>query len=484
MGKEVIAGGLPCSRDLRSGFCKENGVYYSKHKPRSIPDEPYLDVVSYVLSPKHRAAEIALIDSSTNQQISYKELPGKIRCVAAGLYRMGIRQGDVVCIVSPNSIHFPVIFLGILSIGAVATTTNPLNTAAEIIKQTRDSKAKLAFAVPELVERVKPTGLPLVVITQESYKHAAHHFITYGELLQSDPCMAPTVKIRQEDTAALLYSSGTTGVSKGVIITHRNVISMVTLLLGVIISESNLNAWEMVSLAVLPMFHVYGLTMLVAGMLAVGATCVVMGRFELEEMLRTFEHYKITFVPLVPPIILALTHHSAVVGKYDLTSVRHVGSGAAPLGKQVAQAFANRFPHIQLLQGYGMTETIGATSVTTGEGYKRYGSAGLLIPNIEAKVIDVDKATPLPPNQKGELCLRGPIIMKGYFSNEEATSSTIDKEGWLHTGDLCYFDEDGFLYVVDRLKELIKYNAYQVAPAELEALLLSHPEILDGAVVP
>ncbi|GLJ46666.1 hypothetical protein SUGI_0983590 [Cryptomeria japonica] len=475
-------------RDMRSGFSKKNKIYYSKHKPQSIPDEPYLDLVTYALSPKHPTAEIALIDSSTKEQISFQQLPTKIRRVAVGLHRLGIRQGDVVCIISPNSIHFPVIFLAILSLGAVATTTNPLNTAAEIIKQVKDSKARLAFTISELKEKVKGTGLPMVFIAQtpeEDHIFASEegHTIAFAELIEDHSWELPAVKIRQEDTAALLYSSGTTGVSKGVIITHRNLISMIILLIRFVLAEAGTNGWELVYLAVLPMFHVYGLSVFSSGLIAAGATCVIMSKFGFEEMLKAVERFKITNLPVVPPIILGFTN-SDLVEKYDLSSLKYMSSGAAPLGKEVIQAFATRFPQIELIQGYGMTESTGAAAVTTKESSKKYGSAGLLSPNMEAKVVDVDTAHPLPPNHQGELWLRGPLVMKGYFSNEEATLLTIDKEGWLHTGDLCYFDDDGSLYIVDRLKELIKYNAFQVAPAELEALLLSHPDILDAAVVP
>eukprot|EP01018_Ginkgo_biloba_P034828 Gb_33460 [translate_table: standard] len=479
--------------DVRSGYCKETGVYYSKHDFIEIPTDPWNDAVSFVFSQKekHQGNKVAFVDCSNDRKVTYKELPVMVRSVAAGLDGLGIRQGDVLLIVSGNSIQFPVIFLAALSIGAVVTTMNPLNTSPEIVKQSKDSKAKIAFTVPSLLRKVKATGLPIVLIEDHHRPHGSDDPLpsacvsSYDRLLACNPAKAPTVRINQNDTAALLYSSGTTGVSKGVIITHRNIIAMVLLLVRFVALQYNELevTWEKVYLAIVPMFHVYGLVLFATGLIAMGTTTVIMPKIDLDEMLRAVQRYKVTHLPLVPPIILALSK-SPVVDKYDLSSLRLVSSGAAPLSKEVVQVFVDRFPHIEVIQGYGLTETTGVGAVATGEGTKRYGSVGLIVPNMEAKVIDVDNGNSLPPNQKGELWLRGPVVMRGYFSNEEATSSTIDREGWLHTGDLCYFDQDGFLYIVDRLKELIKYKGFQVAPAELEAVLLSHPDILDAAVVP
>ncbi|KAK9278395.1 hypothetical protein L1049_027960 [Liquidambar formosana] len=231
------------------------------------------------------------------------------------------------------------------------------------------------------------------------------------------------------------------------------------------------------------MFHVFGFFMLVRAV-AVGETLVLMEKFDFEKMLRAVEKYRVTYMPVSPPLVVALAK-SEVAGKYDLSSLEYLGCGGAPLGKEVSERFAARFPNVDIGQGYGLTETGGGAARHIGQDEcKHYGSVGRLAENMEARIVDPVTGEALPPGQKGELWLRGPTVMKGYVGDDEATAATLDSEGWLKTGDLCYFDSDGFLYIVDRLKELIKYKAYQVPPAELEHLLQSHPDIADVAVIP
>ncbi|KAH9307325.1 hypothetical protein KI387_035236, partial [Taxus chinensis] len=476
--------------DPRSGYCNTNATFYSKRKPLNVPQEEYVDLPTFVSRHPH-TGKIALIDSSTGNKITFPQLWHNVKSLAAGLSQSGVKMGDVVLLLSPNSIHFPIICMAIMSIGAVVTTTNPLNTPAEIAKQAADSHAVLAFVTPELANKLAATNLSLVLIPTLATRSLSD--LVAGDtpkspairslldLMAADPAKAPTVKISQDDTATLLYSSGTTGLSKGVISTHRNLISMVCVLL----SRFNLSGTSNNSfLCTVPMFHIYGLAAFACGLLASGSTIVVLSKFELGEMLGAIEKYGVTYLPLVPPILLALTK-TEICRKFDLRSLHTVLCGGAPLSKESTEEFISRFPTIKLMQGYGLTETtaIGA-STDTQEESRHYGTAGMLSPNTDAKIVDPDSGLALPPNHRGELWLRGPTIMKGYFSNPEATSSAMDQSGWLRTGDLCYIDTEGYVFVVDRLKELIKYKGYQVAPAELEALLLSHPEIADVAVIP
>lgn len=284
--------------------------------------------------------------------------------------------------------------------------------------------------------------------------------------------------VRQSDLAAIMYSSGTTGKVKGVMTTHRNLIAMV--------AGYHANRAERESPAVVlytvPYFHIYGF-FYAAKSVALGDAVVVMeGKFEVRKMLRAVEEFKVTMTALVPPIVVAMVKSSH---GYDLSSLECVGSGGSSLRKEGIMSFKAEFPNVMLIQGYGLTESTGAAFRMLGEEEsKHWGSCGRLSEGFEAKIVDPETGHGLPPGKQGELWIRGPSIMKGYIGDEEATSTAIVEGGWLRTGDLCYIDEEGFLYVVDRLKELIKYKAYQVAPAELEQLLQSHPKILDAAVIP
>ncbi|PWA41836.1 AMP-dependent synthetase and ligase family protein [Artemisia annua] len=305
--------------------------------------------------------------------------------------------------------------------------------------------------------------------------------------------------VKQSDTAAILYSSGTTGRIKGVELTHRNFVAITNAgnQSRFVKDENDDDDIHRISLFPLPLFHVFGFFALIRSF-ALGDTLVLMERFDFEHMLKAVERFKVTYMPVSPPLVVAMAK-SEVVMRYDLSSLRLIGCGGAPLGKEVAERFKARFPDVEIVQGYGMTETGGAvTGMKSPDECDRYGSAGRLSCNIEAKIVDPKTGEALSPMQQGELWLRGPMIMKesqitvdtikknltGYVRNKEATVATLDTEGWLKTGDLCYFDSDGFLYIVDRLKELIKYKAYQVPPAELERYLQSIPEVADAAVIP
>ncbi|KAB1217318.1 4-coumarate--CoA ligase-like 9 [Morella rubra] len=365
--------------------------------------------------------------------------------------------------------------------GVTISPANPLGSDLEISHQVRLSDPVIAFATSSTSHKLPP--LPLGTILLDSPEFLS---MIDGNRTDADP--VEPVHVSQSDSAAIMYSSGTTGLVKGVLLTHRNMIALVAGLFGNQVESDRNEAQnkkepQPVSLFTVPLFHVFGFFMLVRAV-AKGETLVLMGRFDFEVMLKAVEKYKVTYMPVSPPLVVALVK-SELVKKYDLSSLLLLACGGAPLGKEVALRFVAKFPNVGIVQGYGLTET-GASGASMAESVEcsRHDSVGRLAVNMEAKIVDPVTGEASPPGQKGELWLRGPTIMKGYIGDDKATVETLDSEGWLKTGDLCYFDSDGFLFVVDRLKELIKYKAYQVAPAELEHLLLSHPEIADAAVIP
>ncbi|CAK8569756.1 unnamed protein product [Lathyrus sativus] len=482
---EVLQGENLNSRiDPRSGFCSSNSIFYSKRKPLSLPPNYSLDATTFISSRAHHG-NIAFIDASTGRHITYQQLWRAVDSVTSSLSTIGIRKGDVILLLSPNSIYFPVVCLSVMSLGAIITTTNPLNTTREIAKQIADSKPVLAFTTPQLVSKITGASPSLPVILMETDSNSSSSTNTLEKMMEKEPELSRvSERVNQDDTATLLYSSGTTGPSKGVVSSHKNLIAMVQIIIDRF-SESKENRGE-TFICTVPMFHIYGLAVFATGLLALGSTIVVLSKFEMHDLLSSIQRFRASFLPLVPPILVAMLNNAdAINSKYDLSSLHTVLSGGAPLSKEVTEGFIEKYPNVKILQGYGLTESSGVGSSTESlEESRRYGTAGLVSSSTEAMIVDTETGKPLPVNRTGELWLRGPTIMKGYFSNEEATSSTINSEGWLRTGDVCYIDTDGFLFVVDRLKELIKYNGYQVPPAELEALLLNHPDILDVAVIP
>ncbi|KAH7862844.1 hypothetical protein Vadar_010188 [Vaccinium darrowii] len=465
-------------------YSPETGIYQSKHPPVDLPKDPFLDVVSHIFSQHHHGVS-ALIDSTSGHTIPYSHLYPLVKTMASSLHQMGISQGDVVLILLPNSVYFPIIVFGVLYLGAIVTTMNPLSTLSEIKKQALDSKAILAFTLPDCLDKIHGLGIPAIGVPETGGSDLKQMgLLDFDQLIGGQsPNSVPNPTIHQEDTAVILYSSGTTGTSKGVVLSHRNLISMIELFVRFEASQYEYSNEENVHLAVMPMFHIYGLSYYVMGLFSLGSAVVVMRKFDANEMVKAIERYKVTHFATVPPLLVALTEKAKSVDGSVWKSLKQVCCGAAPVTRKSIEDFVQTLPHVDFIQGYGMTEStaVGSRGFNT-EKHRKYTSMGLMAPNMEARVVDWVTGSFMPPGRSGELWFRGPAVMKGYLNNEEATAITVDEHGWLRTGDIVYFDEEGYLHILDRLKEIIKYKGFQIAPAELEAVLVTHPDILDAAV--
>jgi len=416
----------------------------------------------------------ALVDAASGRTLGYRQLAAGVERVAAGLAARGFARGDTLALYSPNLPEYALAAYGAMAAGGVVTGANPLLTTEELAGQLADAEARLLVTVPPFLDRAlaaaDKAGVQEVLVFGEAEGAAP-----FRELVAHDHPPA-RVAVDPDDLAALPYSSGTTGLPKGVELTHANLVTNVRQ------SQAALGFREDdVVVAVAPFFHAMGFNIVLPCSLAAGATAVTLPRFDLEGFLQAIQEHRATLTIVVPPVALALAGHP-LVESYDLSSLRLLGVGAAPLGASVEQRCAERLGCVTG-QGLGMTEAAALIAVGPLDAPRR-GSVGRLVPNTEARIVDPESGADLGPGRTGELWVRGPQVMRGYRDRPEATAQTVDADGWLHSGDLCYLDEDGYLYVVDRLKELIKYKGYQVAPAELEHLLLTHPAVADAAVVP
>jgi len=419
----------------------------------------------------------ALIDGPSGRSLTYGQFEESVRRAAASLARKGLRKGDVFGIFSTNCPEYGVAFHAVAMLGGINTTVNPLYTAEEAAFQLNNSGAKFLVTSPQFVEKAREAA-ELSEVKELFVFGETEGATPFDSLLQSDGDVPKVAINPREDLVALPYSSGTTGLPKGVMLTHYNLIANLRQMDGLDYFHHHDTL-----LCVLPLFHIYGLVVILNMGLHEGATIVTMPRFDLEQFLSLIQKYQVTLSHIVPPIVLQLVRNP-IVENYDLSSLKMIFSGAAPLGAELSRECIQRVG-CDIRQGYGMTETSPVThSSPPNPDNMKLGSVGTAAPNTECKLVDFASGEELGPNQEGELWVRGPQVMKGYLNNPEATARTIDTHGWLHTGDIGYADEDGHFFIVDRVKELIKYKGFQVAPAELEAILLSHPAVADAAVIP
>jgi acyl-CoA synthetase (AMP-forming)/AMP-acid ligase II len=449
------------------------------HRSRyAEPVIPALSLPAFVL--EHAGAfgdRPALVDGSTGETVSYRDLPGRVASAATALVSAGVGTGDVVALLASNQPGWAIALYGALTAGARVTPINPAFTVDEIAHHLLRSGASLVVADAGVADKadaaatsagVKLMALPDLVaissLTGDTARpsEAAVHLATARP---SDP----------NQVAVIPFSSGTTGLPKGVMLTHRNLVATLRQHEGIYHVGS-----DDVLLAALPFFHIYGLSIILGYGLRHGATIVTLPRFDPQRWLSLIETQRVTWLHVAPPMILLLTSPEAA--QADLTSLRHVVSGAAPLDSALTARAEARIG-CRIGQGYGMTEASPGVTWTPDDGSVDCppGSVGVLVAGTEARV--VDPATGADTDAAGELWVRGPQVMAGYLDDPSASSATIVDGGWMRTGDIVEVDGVGVIRVVDRLKELIKYKGYQVAPAELEAILLEHPAVADAAVV-
>ncbi|OMP00215.1 AMP-dependent synthetase/ligase [Corchorus olitorius] len=471
------------SVDPKTGFCSKTMTFHSLRPPVPLPSESEsapVSITDFILSclnssPPSSTA-VALIDATTRRRILYPDLISRIKNLAASLRtHFGLSKGDSAFIFAHNNINTPILHLSLFSLGVVISSVNPAATTPEINHQIGLSKPVIAFTSSDSVHKLPLLKYGTVIIDS----------VVFESLMetQSENKEQEVIKVNQSDVATILYSSGTTGKVKGVAQSHRNW----TASIASGYSKRPVGKPPTVAFCTVPLFHAYGMSYTLR-FLATGDCVVIVGgggRFDLRKMCGVIEDYRVSHMALAPPTIVTMVRHGEVMNGYDLSSLEGISCGGAHLSKSMIERFRKRLPKAQLFQAYGLTETTGRVFATLSPEESRVeGATGKLMANCEAKIVDPETGAALPPCKPGELWVRGAFVMKGYVDNEEATAATLDSEGWLKTGDLCYINNEGFLFFVDRIKELIKYKGYQVAPAELEHLLNSHPDVVESAVVP
>jgi acyl-CoA synthetase (AMP-forming)/AMP-acid ligase II len=448
-------------------------IFTGPHPPVHVPETSF---TSFVLQRAEEYADrVAAVDVTGANAYTYRELASAIGRAADGLRARGFGSGDVLAMLAPNLPEYPIAFHAAALAGGTVVVLNPLDTVADLAAHLNDTGARLLVTSPSELAKARESvaGTPVKEVLVLGDGGGTDGATPFAALLTDGNPPEVTVDPAR-DIVALLHSSGSTGHPKGVMLTHRNMIANVLQTSLV----APLDADEKV-LAVPPFHHAFGLIMVMNASLLQGATLVTMPRFDPEAYLKAIQDHRITRLYVVPTIAVLLAK-SPLVDRYDLSSVREIVSGGAALDPETARLCRERLG-CRVGQGYGLTEAL--VSFMQLDGPEAPGSVGRNSPNIECKIIDINTGEELGRDRNGEILIRGPHVMKGYLNAEEATRQVLEPDGFLHTGDLGYVDRNGELFIVDRIKELIKYKGQQVSPVELEAVLMTHPKVADAAVI-
>ncbi|RMZ46741.1 AMP-binding enzyme [Aspergillus flavus] len=430
----------------------------------------------------------AFVNAATKERIRYDALKEYTTHVSTALVRnYGLQPGDTVALFSPNTIWYPVAMLA--AVRAIISGASPAYNIEEMTYALKTGNAKFLMTVPAgmdvAVPAAREAGIPterIFLLEGEKGEYISVQDLvrkgrSYGPTGQTTPFELPRGKSNRDVCGFLSFSSGTTGLPKAVMIAHHNVIAQCMQVDQILRKDVNK------SLAVLPLFHITGLVHQMHLPVIRNSTVYMLPSFTMESMLATIVEYQITEILSVPPIIIRLLT-DPIVSKYDLSHVKTFSSGAAPISGEILQKLEARFPWTGFKQGYGMTESCSCITAHPPEKqtYEYAQRAGILVANTEVKILNTQNGKELGYGEEGEILARGPQVVMGYLGNEKATRETFDSDGWLHTGDVGYMDQEGFLVITDRIKEMIKVKGIGVSPAELEDLLLGHPEVDDAAV--
>lgn len=466
------------------------GVIRSPFPDVTIPE---ISITKYLFDTQEQyAAKPALVNGITGHTITHGEFRDQCLRLGSALTRLDVAKGDVVGLISPNCPEFAITMYGVASIGAITTTVSSAYLADGIATQLSCSGATVVVThkgvLPEVLKACRACeDMRHIIVIGAGPEEVQQGLLAFHDLVKDDGKAFPhSLQINpREDVVVLPYSSGTTGLPKGVMLTHYNLVANMHQLQHDDIStlRDNRGEHQEVFLGILPYFHIYGMVPCMGISLVTGSKTVTLPFLKAELFINTVEKYKITYLHTVPPILDFLASSDLV--KPELLKQTHtVMCGAAPIGPTLITELLNKFgDKIYFQEGYGMTEASPVTHVTPRSKFVK-GSTGVAIPNTLTKIVDLSTGKTLLPNGgEGELCVKGPQVMKGYYKNEEATRETIDPDGWLHTGDIARMDADQNVFIVDRLKELIKVKGLQVAPAELEDLIRQLPDVADVAVV-
>lgn len=444
---------------------------------------------------------------TVGSKLTYRQLNEKVDRMATALYQLGVRKGDRVAVMLPNSPHYIITFFACMRLGAIVVNTNPTYTGRELQHQLHDSGAETIVLLnlfwPRLrevraetpVKRVivayifDTLGFPSNFLVKSSQKKTPEwvdvmpeqDIFFFQHLLEKYGPTPPKVNLTADEIALFQYTGGTTGLPKAAMLTHRNLVAN-TVQVAAWLTRGQPGGEKM--MAAIPFFHVYGMTVAMLYSIHIGAEIVIVpSPRPIDNVMNVIQHERCTLFPGVPAMYIGIINHPKV-SEYDLRSVKACISGSAPLPMDVQEKFG-QLTGGRLVEGFGMTEASPVTHCNPVFGERRAGSIGIPLPDTEAKVIDLDTGREIEPgsDETGELCVRGPQVMKGYWQRPDETAKTIDADGWLHTGDIARVDKDGYFYIVDRKKDMINVGGLKVLPRDVEEVLFMHPKVMEAVVV-